>query len=330
MHVTFRHRGRRLAEVGTCFYFEHEEHRDYTMTGQTRWIDDGHYSFAFNGQGGVMCRDNVTGKEFDRPPAKATESSVFTAMVTAAATVNERQSGDVNPQALAPEVNRTIRLWMTGDATRPVGWVKQHWADPVWREGLENLVVQTGGKKGFLTGFSGNAVLLKRRKGRVRTIKVGDDDPVVLFHPLKLKKCRTWADARDKLGLVQHFRQLDRPVFHQPDSIASMERKLAAHAGGRWYRHGPDSRLDALCAAEGMTVDGTSITAVYPTVNGDIVYHIDCAEQAEGEMTTMWFYFTDPEGGTVGEVSHPVYSEALRTAMILKEKADEKVRALRF
>ncbi|MBN9643561.1 DUF4132 domain-containing protein [Corynebacterium mendelii] len=300
------------------------------MTAQTRWIDDGPYSFAFNGLGGVMCRDNKTEQLFTDIPEDARGLPVYRSMVKAAAAVNEIQNPDAALSTLPPEVNRTIRVWMTGDAPQTAGWLRSRWQDPLWREALENLVVQAGGKKGFLTGFEGEKILLTRRKGRVRSIRVADGDPVVLFHPLQLKKCRTWADARDKLGLVQRFRQLDRPVFHQPESIAAMERKLAAHAGGRWYRHGPDSRLDALCAAEGMTIDGTSITAAYPTENGEVVYHIDCAEQSRGEMTTMWFYFTDGDGQAVGEIPHPVYSESLRTAMILKEKADEKVQAVRF
>ncbi|AZA13508.1 DUF4132 domain-containing protein [Corynebacterium choanae] len=293
------------------------------------WVSSGDYSYAFSSEGTIVVRKRSHNTILEEIPKRAKRNDVYKRMKQAIKINKELAEADADHKPLVPEINRSLRSWMTGDTSWTAATLIERWADKHWRKALSNLVIEVGGKKGFLTDIQDKTVMITRRSGRVRKISVKKNDPILLPHPTTMKRLTQWQDAAERMGIQQGYRQLERPVFRNEPDIEAMEQRLQAHAGGRWYRQGPDSRLDALCAREGMEIHDGQIETKYETKNGGVVKFVaECLTTKPGELTTMFFFFTDGDGQPLDQVSHAIYSESIRTAMILKAQADVQLDAL--
>lgn len=183
------------------------------------WLDTGlGYQVALDGAT-LVCR-NTKGKVLSSVP-KAVREGETAEELYALRDWLARHAG---------ECRANVETWLLGSFPVPVRVIAAVWADPAWREVLENAVVHADGTTGFLRGADpdrGAGVV--NLDGETEWVAVPS---VTIPHPVLLDDLDDLREFAGELGIVQGLPQLMREVYAKPADLTGTS--ITTFSGGHF------------------------------------------------------------------------------------------------
>jgi hypothetical protein len=233
------------------------------------------------------------------------------------------------------ECLETVEGWMLRSLPVPLEVIAAVWADPIWRELLDNTVVRPGpgsdeADDPELTGFL-RQIDPERGAGLVNL----DGESVwtkpttlALPHPILLEELADFRELAAELGIEQRLGQLMRETFDKPAGLSADDRALEEYAGAAFeeLRHAIARARAIGCRMSG----GFAVTTVWEDAQLHAARFWLGAEDPECETETAELEFL--RGDTVlplVDVPPVTWSEGVRMASLIHaaRKVEDKAEA---